>query len=356
VEELLGQSEAAKEFLVVSAGQLRGAETYKWLVVVGPARWYPDHLLSAPRAARISIVQYDWLGGSTQPRKLFDVQSPGVSRATARAHVSTSHPSDEISVLSSEDWEDIYETSGVGTSPDDTADAVKALPFALEGGWAVWLDAEEGGSAMVVDLDLGGRPEVHRVPVPELEKGMFLLLRTSGGGDYIVAMADRLLGPQAAELRSSQANWKERLRNVIRRKGVVAVCQELKAAGAPHGTEGNLRRWVWNRSIKPHDRSDFDAVLQVAGLGTRSNELWRMMTRIDRAHRRAGQAIRKQLLRQARSADLTDLDRLGRMSFDLPGIEAGSLEAFRIVGIGSTPVGIPDHRLGHPFETTTGLS
>jgi hypothetical protein len=64
----------------------------------------------------------------------------------------------------------------------------------LNGGLAVYLDADEQATVTVIDADQDGGAAVKRVRVRQLESDTFVLLRIEGGGDYIVPVADRIMG------------------------------------------------------------------------------------------------------------------------------------------------------------------
>ena len=74
------------------------------------------------------------------------------------------------------------------------------------------------------------------------------------------------------------------------------------------------------------------------------------MELIDSAHRRAGHLIRQQLLAEVRNSDLRDLEKLGNMDFELPGVEGGQLTAIRIQNVHPRVFEIEVARLGHPIE------
>ena len=62
-----------------------------------------------------------------------------------------------------------------------------------------WKPKRTRQGRLVIDTSEFGHVQVRRTPVDELEPGMYLLLRTAGGGDYIAPLADRLMGQRAAE-------------------------------------------------------------------------------------------------------------------------------------------------------------
>jgi hypothetical protein len=221
----------------------------------------------------------------------------------------------------------------------------------LEGDQVVFLEAEQGATALVLDLEEAEDHRLARVATSDLTAGMYVLLRAAGGGDYIIPVADAQLGAQAEQLRAMQREWKARLREVVRRSSLFEVSVRLLDLRSRRADETNLRRWIWERSIRPNDRADFDAIMALIGLEAHSEQYWRAMERIDRAHLKAGQVIRRELLTQVRQADLSRLEASGSMEFEIPGVVAGSLVACRVLMVSDNIVNVPSWQLGRPIAT-----
>ena len=212
------------------------------------------------------------------------------------------------------------------------------------------LDAAESARATVLALTHEEDDPVQRISVSSIEAGMFLLVRTGGGGEYIVHVADGVLGTHATRARQVQRDWKDRLRRKVRQKDLHQVVHQLKDYGSKIANDVNVRNWMSYRSIKTDDQKDFRAIMKLIGLEERFEDHWNTMELIDRAHRKAGHLIRKQLLAEVRNSDLQDLEKLGKMDFELPGVEGGQLTAIRIQGVHPKVFEIEVSRLGHPVE------
>ena len=204
---------------------------------------------------------------------------------------------------------------------------VDAIVLKLEGANFVLMEDEEKNDAYIVDLDEDD--PIHRVPAREVAEGVFILLRTEGGGNYVVDMANHLLGNRAFPARAKQERWKQELREAVAARGADAVVAELKRRGAPRANTSNLRNWQSPRSIRTQDHADFDAILSLGGLDDQRDDFWQTMDLIDRAHSRAGQEIRRRLLAEVRQADRGELIKHGRLEFELEE-GGGSLTAFRV--------------------------
>lgn len=330
VEEALQPLIQSTACEVITAESLREGVCYESIALIGSPYWFPPFVFSAPRARRIFVIRYKWLRASP---------APGESFVAVLKHTGTKLPSFEIGETDDEldAWDLLLPTPGLAhlervaakhaAAPDD--DLVEARALVLEDGQIVFLEAE-GASALIIDTNEKAENRVRRVETDEVEPGMFLLLRTEGGGDYILPVADRILGTNANSARQCQKHWKQLLRSAVRRHGIHEVIAELERYGCTVAREINVRHWMSNRSIKTKRQVDFDAIMQLVGLKGEAEHYWETMRAIDIAHKKAGFYIRDMLLKQVNESDLKTLERRGRMSFELPDKDAGRLTAFRV--------------------------
>lgn len=335
VRELLGR-ESLRQPLVMTDEDLRGFEILEKLYVFGPARWHREFVFFAPRAYDIRVVRYAHITDRPPERTVFinllTTFSPPLFTDVDASSVGEDDPAP------SQDMKWIRQrAAGFGKdlpSQQDASDHLDARVLVLEQEWAVLVPALEGASELVVDLREDAESLVYRVQTRSLEPGLAILLRTEGGGDLVVPVADRFMGDEAQELRREQQWWKTQLRAFVEKNGWISVVEQLKAAGSTIASRANLRNWMSSRSIRTHQRRDFEAIFTVIGIVQRADEYWDMMASIDKAHRYAGLQIRKQLLRQMKNADLSQLQIEGRQDFTLPGeVGGGSLAAIRILDV-----------------------
>jgi hypothetical protein len=353
---------------VVSATQLRGAHLCDVLAVIGPCGWHPEYVFSAPRAPAIHVISFRWIRDGWKPGPIL-LHNSEASEAKHRNHRIGSIPKiDGESTQNNASPSDIPPldllppmplfarsgSSGVGSQHDSSAETVPARLCHLSGGRAVFVAADEGASSLRIDTSEMGRATVRRAPADELEPGQYLLLRTSGGGDFIAPLADRILGASAAKRRAEQAQWKERLISraveqfgaLSRRELASRVCSNLRAQGLTQARPANVHYWMSSKCIRPRKEEDLLAVLTLAGLGARARELWAAMGEISRAHVRAGHLIRRMLLRKISETSLEPLERDGEMVFDLGEHDGGTLSAFQIVGILAEEFEVPTDQIG----------
>ena len=334
--------------------QLRAADRMDCVVVVGAPRWFPQHVFRAPRAPMVASVRHGWLGVNWNA-----VFSPAFEKAEDE------HPAPrnrQPAIRPDSAWQGGREPTGVldeaaafphragselfgrlgkeaGGHP---VSEVEAVAVRVEGDGFVLV--ERDNSPYVIDP--GEDYRVRPVSAPDIPSGAFLLVRTEGGGDYVVEVADNILGAHRDAARAGQNLWKERLREAVDRRGVPAVVKQMEAHGSGRA-EANLRNWMSAspRNIRTDAPSDFAAILAVGGLADRTDEMWRTMGRILWAHRTAGQRIRKRLMAEVAKADPQELERDGRRSFEMDA-GGGSLTAFRVVEVLPDPVPATRSNLG----------
>ena len=339
---------------VLMESQLRRAVAFDSLYVFGAGRWYPSFVFSAPRAPVLRIVRYGMLSDSPPKEAAFVKPFTQAKRAP---FAPPRTPGDN-SWIDADDVRPTVDTASVmrrvgggegGEAPYTSAEVVDVRVLYLEQDLAVFVLAAEGASELIVDLREEAEKLVHRVQTVHLEPGMAVLVRTEGGGDYIVAAADQIMAEEAKELRQRQCHWKRLLSDLAETLGAAEVVDRLKGAGSKIASHQNLRNWMSPRSIRTLRKEEFDAIFEVIGLAEQSDRYWKMMAKIDQAHQRAGSLIRRRLLAQVQSADLSPLLSEGRQDFELPGeVGGGSLTAASIVAVSSEVVEAPPwnvHRL-----------
>jgi hypothetical protein len=250
------------------------------------------------------------------------------------------------------DWAAIARQGGetlAAEADTDRDDEVLARLYLLNGGYAVFLEASEGATCLAIDLSEDESSRVRRIAIDDLEPGMFVLLRTEGGGDYVIPVADRILGARAPSFREAQRTWKSRLRSMARNTTLHDLVLRLRANGSLRADDGNVRHWMSERAIATQDRIDFVAIMRVVGLESQADHYWAITRTIRAAHLHAGKVIRDLLLRRVKATDVEHLRKEGRLDFVLPEAQGGRLTAFGIEGRAPTTTRVPGSRLGRVF-------
>jgi hypothetical protein len=369
VEDVMGIVPVLRQIELVNQYQLRDATSYDQLLVTGLRRWYPDYIFRAPRAKEIHLFRYGWMLDKWEPQPFFICpfdykHQPSQNGRYGSDHVTGGRDAlqedevvDATDVFPQVEWNRISTTILRQAPGEHDQEEVQARLCLLAGGHAVLLDVSEQAKVLVIDT-LGGDSEeeedesrqVKRVSMTSLQPGLFLLLRTSGGGDYLVPVADRILADQAPRMRSMQEEWKSYLRESVAAKGLFEVSLQLIDYGSNKANETNVRNWMSSKNIRPHDYSDFLSIMRLAGLEDKAEHYWKAAHLIDTAHRQAGFQIRKMLLAHVARSDLKELHRTGRMDFELSGADGGSLTAFRIEQISPETVTTPLSRTGRVYS------
>ena len=357
---------------LISPSYLKGGHCYERMVIFGSPRWFKDYVFNSPRARDISVICYEWfnnaqqtpatfadcLGSKSEPVMLaVEADKPDeISPTEASSQEICRTDEDDLDWLPNINWDDLCAHIATIDGGNVSQETTMVRLCLLEGGSAVFVEDSDDAKVQLLDLDsegddADGTNRLHQIPATELEPGMFLILRTSGGGDdYIAKIADRILGQRVAAAHESQAIWKRLLRKEFLNNDYAGVVGTLRRYGSYRANDNNIRNWFSPRSIKPDDYRDFAGIMKLIGLEDKTDEYWANAQAIDRAHLVAGQHIRKQLLKVVSAADLGELEKTGRMDFELADEDGGSLTAFLVVSISPDPYKVPVSRVGRPIE------
>jgi hypothetical protein len=368
VAEFFEGSKIFRNVKVVDKLQLRGSHQCNMLVMIGPCDWFPEYIFSAPRASTIHVLSFRWIRDGWKPGPLFLYSSNAVHDRTSSHYIGSMPRITEETKGYSPALEDILPPelipqlsifglggSSYGDSNSENADEkVRARLCHLSGGRAVLIAADEGASSLIIDVSEIGRNAVRRVPVNELEHGLYILLRTSGGGDFIAPLADHILGASATKRRSEQTEWKDRLiRRAVEQFGSISrrdlstlICSELQSQGLSQARPANIYYWMSSKCIRPRNIKDFAVIMKYAGLEERTQYIWSAMGEIDQAHHRAGQLIRRMLLQKIAKSSLESLERDGEMDFELGDQGGGTLSAYQITEVHALEYDVPSDQIG----------
>lgn len=347
------RSAGIKDVEVASPSYLRSDSSYENMLVIGPTRWFPPFVFSAPRAKTIHILKYTWIRDKWSHQPTFS--NPLRQKTSKLMQTSISEPY-EVSSFEADtllppafDFKSAQRQvtdAGIG---HNAVDYIQAKLFLLEENWVVPLSAEDDATALVINLSEDASP-VKKMKIREIEAGMFLLLRTSGGGDFIIPVADQIMGSDGPKARSHQKKWKSLLRDYIIENGYDLTIKQLKKHGSARANYVNLRNWMFERSIKTEYKNDFNAIMRMIGLEAESDLYWNLMDRIDHAHRQAGHIIGKMLLEKVRKSDLKTLKKSGKIEFELENETHISITAFQVVEISPDIIRILPGQLGNPIK------
>lgn len=383
---------------VLSPHDIKNGGVWRRMFIFGAPGWYIGRgytfLVSAPRADRIEFISYDWINNRVEVKPAFDCLQPTGKNAPVmpEPYETTGRQKEVLELEEADMLLPVLDVNSLkkrldrlgGLGRDEEEEIVNARIVLLSGKKAVYVEWDEGASSFVLSLsgmdedsygndgvgedededdsskrdgaDSGQGGLFGRCANMELKEGMFLLLRTGGGGDYVVTVADKILGSHRAQCRSMQKQWKTAFRNLLNGKGTKETKQLLRSHGGTDVHEMTLRNWVRERNIRPGSDKNFKAVLQITGLSSDDEKYMKNAEMILTAHRQAGGHIRKLLLDQIGKKDIKQLKESGTMVFQLPGIDTGaSMTAFRIEQVLQENLRVPAHRLHHPVDVGEDL-
>lgn len=341
---------------VIHPLQLKDLKCYDRVLVIGPARWFPDSIFTASRTKQVDILIFDWIIDNWKPQNVFvdPYKSSGRSytEQIAVTEKGTFGPWDgfnplDLLIVTDPDYSMI---TTLRTGNGDEYENIDALCAFLEGDRAIFVDASEGAKILVIDPDEDADNRIVHVRAKDLEPGLFVLVRTGGGGDYIIPIADRIMGGSAQEARRRQRDWKDRLRGHASAHGLTETSIELLDFGSGIANETNLRNWMSPKSIRPHSKADFLAIMKLIDLAHKAETYWDTMTIINKAHHKAGFDIRDVLLKQVRDINMEELQKQGSMDFKISEDDESGLTAFRIERVLKDIVSVPYSRIGQPLR------
>lgn len=323
------------------------------MILAGQAKFYPNHLLNAPRARQLYVVRYEWLTDINWVEALLPAQPTAPVRSTATP---TTMQEDFLAPgLEGIDWSELSAPPARAAGPGDHGpDVHQARLYLLAGGHGVYLESEPGPTVLSIDPETGrGVGSVRRLETSRVVPGNIIVLRRDyGGGDFVEDVANRLLGGQAKPLRAVQAEWTQALRRKVRDRTVARAERDLERRGV---RARNVRYWMSSHSIRTASLDDFRILMGYVGLGDRADAIWDQMGHLDRYHRKAGQRIRRMLLRQVRDADPAEINREGVMDFELSDDYASVLTAFRVEARSPDVIEeVPGSSIRAPFRLERG--
>lgn len=336
---------------------LASQDTYARLIFSGPTAWYPDSVITSPRASELVFVHFDWVGPDRPPRALLPSEDapgwsrkglPGLVRRTFKNGDDPHEPELIPDMEPTIDWTALFSDVATDGSSGEAASLTLGRLCVLEGGWAVLLRGYDEGRVYAISFDHDD-VSIRDMLVDDLRRGDFVLLRTEGGGDYMVELAWAYLGERADIVRSVLRHWKMALGDRLRTAGADEVARELTLRGATAANAINVRAWSGEDRIQPGSRKDFDALMDLLGLGESADEYWRMGRALFRARVRAGHRVRSLLLKQVKECDLGKLHEQGRADFRVQD-GGGEISAFRVVALAPEALEVPSYRIQDPFR------
>ena len=325
-------NEIAAQPTLVKINELRAPINCGTLHVFGPTRWRTlrdeEFVFTSGRATRIICYSFDCfpieeisLSGFAETSKF-----PRQKISSKRQVGSGRFPEDETESVSTHDLEEILPQtsidllkSGHSKIQEDVYGNEEAFLFQLAGGLAVFMGT--GSSVNVASWERQGSTlvcsKISHKRAQDLEEGDLVILTTSGGGDMIAPVADKILKEKAPRLRTLQKEWKTslRIRCFEASSSYDTVAKDLEELGAADASPVNVRNWASFQSIAPAKIETFRTIINYLGLESRMKAFEETVGLLRKAHRSAGFTIARQLKDQILGANVNQLMSNGWQEF-----------------------------------------
>jgi len=377
-------------FDVISIHELKRITSFKKIILFGAPAWLENKgysfLFSAPRSSTLDLITYSWVKSTVNKESAFDCAKSDSKILNAEKSKIEFERDKHADVLDIEDA-DLYLPvpdlsylkryliqSTSAQNNDDIEETVNARIVILAGNKAVFIEAEKDSKSFVLNLheeDFDRNEPQHNIEEDDededdnnessemlgryfnddLQEGMFILLRTGGGGDFIVPVADVILGDMKNRCREMQREWKDKLKNKINEHRIEKVQKMIISAGGTNVHFATIRNWANERNIRPGTEQNFKALLRMLNIEDEFDQYNKNAETILAAHKKAGMYIRRLLIQQIKKSDMKNLLEEGVMIFNLPDIDSSaSMTAYRIERIIDEIHEIPYYKLGHPVS------
>lgn len=302
-------------------------------IVVGPPRFFPSGLLTAPSAPSVIFVLPDWFRDQSLPHSRIAEYADGPiviwakeSSTPTRVEEPETTAPQESDLLPQPIWD-----VGASHRKEPGDDELEVRLVLLSGELAIFLD--DGERIRCLDPTQPKGERVNFTDVRAVGVGTYLLLRegqTERGFLYEEAL--RLMGRHRRDAEASQLRWKLQLQERLFRHGLTHVEEELQRLGVR--TIDRIRAWTDNTLVRPQRVQDFEILLEWLGVPVESTLA--LANELRRTRSKASADIRDRLEGAVDESDLTKLEVTGYLKIDL-GIEGvRGIIATRVLAISPT--------------------
>lgn len=321
--------------------------------VVGPPRFYPSSLVTAPVTSGVSFLMPSWFGDRSVPRSAVAAYAEGAILVGARVFREGDMTEPILGLPDEVEDEKEYLPQPVWVSRRDgrrepTSEEVEARKVLLSGGLAMLLD--DGERIRSLDPDQPAGERVTYTDVPAVRAGTYLLVRrgeTERDALYAAAIA-RLVRGSAVD--QAQVNWKYLLAERIQEAGYREVVQQLRAAGVK--AADRARAWSSPSLIRPASDQGFERLLQWLGIPVQPTFGYATMLR--KSLYQVSAEIGKQLEAAVSAADLSELEMAGHLSLDVTAEGFRGILATRVLAISPFTEIVSRHDARVLFEDGSG--
>jgi len=299
---------------VASVGQLqRDGMFVSQAYAVGPPRFFPSSLVTAPITAALTYLFPSWFTDRSIPSSALASHAEGGIQIRPRFYsVGDASKSDEVITYGAISEADLIPQPIWSTPPVTLKRArpgeVAARRVLLSGGYSMFLDDGDRIRAVDPTQQPGGR--ISYTHVDSVKIDTYLLLRdgaTDRQASYDAALA--LMGARRDDVASTQAEWKNKLQARLNRLGETRALSQLAALGLT--TLDRVEAWIDPTLARP--KSDRDFALLLEWLDIPLQPTFRLATDLARKRARASANIAAQLEDAVDAMDVSVLERDGHV-------------------------------------------
>jgi hypothetical protein len=293
--------------------------------LAGPDHWYSEYsyLFDGSRSRQIYFIYYSWLAQKYEESSLNGLSKHASNLPKKKIIVIPSFTNNKLNEEMVILEEDIFSAVKVENQESSRLSvgegaAVAARQIDLAGGYSVFL--EEKASVRILDK-YDSIWDTPKIDVRRIKKGMYILLRCDGDGDYVRATAEKLYGGLYDKCMANLISWKEVLQSKINEDGLDSVVSRLIKLDSNIASDTNVLNWASLYTIKPN---------------------W---------HHQAGKRVARELrnsIAQFVGEETEKLIKYGHMKVDLA--SGASIDVFEIVGIAESSVEKVCSQLNKPFS------
>ena len=352
---------------------LRGIKIYDNLLVIGPPRYFEEHIFSTSKTLELHAMCYDFCFKEPIPIKGF------IKPFKAKNDNKLFKPiiiKDEINLSELEeekvDFNELHSLiSGNNRSVEIGQDRICRLAK-LANNKFVYLSNHPGLDAkqnILIEDEKGKVNNIRTQPtqVEEIEIGMYVLLRTEGSSDLRIEIANKLLGEKKDYYREMQKNWKKKLVDIIKEKGIDNVLEFLKKNGASENmTKDYVLRWAnsidnitaiapegnYSETVPPNFRTILLLINEEKNIEEYRKGMKSIKSANAKAQSKATEILNNAIQKTPEEELRKNLFMLGNQKFSVPG--AGTQEAFRVEEISLKDTTVKSSLVDFPFELDKG--
>src|SRR5699024_7181821 len=344
----------SKGVLVLTAGDLeRKRIDREQAYVVGPPRFFPSSLVTAPVTESVSFILPAWFSDRRLLHSAIAPYADGAIHLQSRVFMERITPATATDLPDDGLTQDDYLPGPVWnfqpeTDREPSNDEVAARKVLLGGNLAMWLD--DGDRIRTLDPEQPAGERVTYTDVPAVKPGTYLLLRrgeTERSALYHAAIGQLENGDA---IDRAQTTWKRLLAERIQEAGYKQVVRRLRDAGVK--APDRARAWTDPNLFRPANDQDFEKLLQ--WLRAPVQPTFGYATMLRKTLYRVSAEIGKQLETAASAANVSELITKGYLNLDIKTQGFRGILATRVLAISSFTKIISRHDARVPFEDRSG--